>query len=224
MNPRRLFVLIPLAATACLGDPFQNLGFDSADTRSVPTGPDGVARGVASATALLPGWTLSMGGMPKNTLGLNLNLMTFGYCTLVSADQGGAFGYPIDGGFALRLVGTPGNQDPFTLAQQGDIPADSHWLSYHYSGYPFLLAVNGDTLAPQIHTTSMEAFDISRYSGQSVDLTFRSLGPLMPTSAGSSFIDSVAFTVPEPSTCVLLLLGASVVSMALARRRIFPRS
>ena len=219
MNPRHLSALIALWTTTCLGGQFQNLDFDSADTRGIAIGPDGVQRGVAAINELLPGWSLTRGTAPQSTLGLNLNLLTYGYGTLVSADRSDEFGYAVEGGYALYLVGTPGNQEPFALSQRGEIPSDAQWLSYKYGGYAFLLEIDGTTLTPQIHTTSMEAFDVSPFRGQDVELTLRPTGPLMPTSAGSSFIDTVAFTIPEPSTVALTVLGCAFVAAEVTRRK-----
>ena len=199
--------LLSVCAALAKAAPFENLGFDLANTNSLTVTPGMGLTGTGSAEDLLPGWQLFKGGIPQTTLGLNLSLLSGGYATLISADQGQYFGWNVEGAYALDLVGSAGNQDLFSLSQRGDIPADAQWLSYRYSGYPFLLTINGTNLQPAQQSPNSEAFDISAFRGQTVDLKLTVLGPAMPTEPGSSIIDSVAFTIPEPSTWVLVTLG-----------------
>jgi hypothetical protein len=187
--------------------PFQNLGFDEANTNRVVPQSSSSFRGIGTTEDLLPGWQLSKGSEPQATLGLNLDLLGPGYATLISADQSDTYDFPVAGKYALYLVGSPGNQEPFSISQRGDIPADARVLTFNYSGYGFLAEVNGQNLRPTYLSGTMQAFDISSFQGQTVDLTLTALGPLMPTQSGSSYIDSIAFTVPEPSTVVLLAGG-----------------
>jgi hypothetical protein len=187
--------------------PFENLGFDLANTNRVTVTPGSAFSGTGPTEDLLPGWQLFKGNVPQTTLGLNLSLLSGGYATLIGAGQSQYFGWPVEGAYALFLAGSPGNQDPFSLSQRGDIPAGAQWLSYRYDGYPFLLTINGTVLPPALQSPNSEAFDISAFRGQTVDLKLTALGPAMPTEAGSSIIDSVAFAVPEPSTWVLVTLG-----------------
>jgi hypothetical protein len=73
----------------------------------------------------------------------------------------------------------------------------------------------------------MAAFDISLFGGQTVDLNLRALGPVNPFQAGSSIIDSLTFTVPEPSTVALLTLAALALASNLRwfkRPRTLPAS
>jgi hypothetical protein len=161
---------------------------------------------------------LSKGSEPQATLGLNLSLLGPGYATVISADQSDSFRFPVEGKYALYLVGSPGNQDPFSISQRGDVPDDARLLTFQYSGYGFLVTANNKALSATLTTPTMQAFDISAYSGEAIDLKITALGPLMPTQSGSSFIDSIAFTVPEPSSLLLAVIGLSGTLLALWRR------
>ncbi len=211
MNAARPFLILVLSAVWASAASFQNLGFDLANTNTLTAQPGTPLRGTGPTTDLLPGWELFKGSTPQATLGLNLNPLTLGYATLISADQSQYFGFPVEEAYALHLVGSAGNQDPWTLSQRGDIPNDAQLLSYRYSGYPFLLSLNGTPLQPVTQTANSQAFDISRFAGQTVDLTFTALGPAMPTQAGASYIDSITFAVPENSPIALLPLGLLVL-------------
>jgi hypothetical protein len=218
---QRISILLLLAAWPILAHaaPFQNLGFDQARTNTLSPDPGPILRGIGPTEDLLPNWELTRGGIPQPTMGLNLDLLSFGYATLISADQSGFFRFPVDGAYALRLVGTPGNQEPFALSQRGDFPADALFLSYRYSGFEFALTLNGTPIRPVIETSTLQAFDISQFAGQTVDLQLTAQGPLMPNQAGISYIDSIAFVIPEPSTLALAILG-SLGLFAAHRRRL----
>jgi hypothetical protein len=206
--------LIPIDAA-----PFQNLGFDLANTNNLVVDPGSPFHGTGSTQDLLPGWELTKGGVPQTTLGLNLSLLSLGYATLISYDQSQYFGLPVEGAYGLQLVGSAGNQDPFALSQRGDVPSDTQLLTFRYDGFPFLLSINGTPLTPTTQSSTLEAFDVSAFAGQTVDLTLSPLGPAVPTQGGSSYIDSIAFAVPEPAICVLLALASPAVWWAAARRR-----
>jgi hypothetical protein len=205
-------------SSVCVGfvqaAPFENLGFDLANTNRVTVTPGAAFAGTGPTEDLLPGWQLFKGTVPQTTLGLNLSLLSGGYATLISADQGQYFGWTVEGSYALDLFGSAGDQDPFSLSQRGDIPADAQWLCYRYEGYPFLLDINGTELQSARQSPNSEAFDISAFRGQTVDLRLTVLGPAMPSEAGYSVVDSIAFTIPEPSTWVLISLGCLALRFA----------
>src|SRR6478609_1537519 len=113
--------------------PFENLAFDQANTNRVIPQDGAPFRGVGTTEDLLPGWQLSKGAAPQATLGLNLSLLGPGYATLISADQSDSFQFPVEGKYALYLVGSPGNQDPFSISQRGEVPLDARLLTFHYS-------------------------------------------------------------------------------------------
>jgi hypothetical protein len=223
MNARVLALMFGLCTSLSQAAPFQDLDFDSATTNRISPDPGPFFRGTGPTEDLLPGWTLLKGSTVQTTMGLNLDLLAYGYATLISEDQSDFFQYPVEGSYALHLVGSPGNQEPFSLQQRGDIPAGAQFLSYKYSGYPLQLAINGVGLQPAFQSAELRAFDIAPFAGQTVDLTLTALGPIMPNEAGSSFIDSIAFDIPEPSIVALMGLATAGLGLTLRRKHRFPR-
>ncbi len=208
-----------VAARSAAAAPFVNLGFDAAITDSVMAngGPDD--QGIGSARDLLPGWSFTKGGVPEESLGLNLLSLSHGSATLISANQSANFRFEVEGAFALLLMGVPGNQQPFRLAQTGAIPENASSLTYHYKGFPMLVSLNGEIMQPVSQDPGKsQTFDISAFSGRNVDLLFTTTGPLMPTEAGSTYLDSISFNVPEPSTTALMTMGALLVGWRSLRR------
>src|SRR5947209_7102991 len=64
-------------------------------------------------------------------------------------------------------------------------------------------------------TTTLETFNVASFAGQTVDLTLTALGPLMPSQPGTSYIDDLVFTVPEPCPWILLAPGLAALGVAL---------
>ena len=217
MRPLLFLLLLVLSTRIGAAAPFQNLSLDLADTSQVVLDPGPFTRGLGTREDLLPGWQLSKGGTPLSTLGLNLDLLSFGAATLISAEQSAYFGFPVEGSFALYLAGSLGNADPFSLTQTGDIPAGAQWFSYQYAGDAFAVSVNGQNLQPINQTATSQIFDISAFAGETVDLSLTMTGPIMPTEAGHSFLDSLVIAVPEPSSLILLALGGAFLVRQSAR-------
>lgn len=213
-------LLLVIGAIQVAAAPFQNLNFDAANTNTLTVQPGPIFRGTGPAEDLLPGWALARGATPQPTLGLNLSLLSPGYATIISADQSELFDIPVEGAYALYLVGAPGDLESFSLSQRGELPGDAQLLTLRYSGFPFNLTVDGVDLQPASQTSTSQVFDISEFSGQIIDLTLTALGPLMPMEPGTSSIDSIAFIVPEPSIVTLTVLGiAGLLLSSRARRR-----
>ena len=137
--------LIIVAAVGVRGGaaPFQNLGFDDANTNGVV--------GFSGSTAdLLPGWQLYRGGVLQTSLLLNdfpTGGTNFGFASLWSADVLPDF---VQGKFAIDFVGTHLNTLPFSLVQRGDVPAGATILQYRFEDDGFTLSVNGETLTPLV--------------------------------------------------------------------------
>jgi hypothetical protein len=210
-----------LGASLAQAAPFENLGFDLANTNTLSPAPGSPLRGTGPTEDLLPAWQLLRGTTPQPTLGFNLSLSTLGYATLISADQSDFFGFNVEGKYALHLVSVPGNVELFTLVQRGEVPAEARILTYKFSGAPLALTVNGADLQPLADSPSAAAFDISSFAGQTVDLKLTLLGPAMPNEPATTFVDSIAFGIPEPTALALMAMGTLVLCLGVRLRRIY---
>lgn len=181
--PRQL-LWIGLVAVSLLvvqSAPFQNLGFDEANTNNVvDLGPL-----VGSTEDLLPGWEANFGA----TMLFDAAAAGFGYTALISKRGPVAQPYaiPVGGKYALVLSPrtAPPPEGPFIrhwISQTGDVPADAMSLRFMNVGSPFEVRVNGGIL-PLMYTYETgqpESWlrradvmgDISGFAGQTVELRF----------------------------------------------------
>jgi hypothetical protein len=194
---------------------FQNLGFDDANTNSAISYPDPFGRPALQGpiTDLLPGWSLSLESMAS----INATNMYVNYhgledtTTLVSNPARSPFQFNVQGKYALYLehLGFPTNN--FTLSQTGDIPSNSMQLHFTYKGDPFAISINGVQLQPLYPPTSdlqnTVGYDIKAFAGQTVQLTLTQISNPINNNSAESYLDSIAFVVPEPSTLTLLSVG-----------------
>jgi hypothetical protein len=208
--------------------PFQNLGFDDANTNrltivsSNPLIPGPGGRG--SAADLLPGWTLFSGNTTVSEIQLNTRLLGGGvYGNLISKEAEEFFQVPVDGRFALQTVGA----DPwFSLVQRGDLSADIRFLRYSYLGNSLRVFMDGVEVGDPFFSSSAsmtnKVIDVSAFAGRTVELRFQ--GTREFGGAGPFTIDSVAFLVPEPGYLSLaaigvLVLGFNYVNGTLRKRK-----
>ncbi len=222
--------ILPTAA-----QPFQNLGFDDANTNNVtPAGGSGYH---GPTSELLPGWQENFGSI------MGLNLFPVGgtmYDTLVTSN--GTFtpynnlsdlGYPVSGLYHLQLgIWNPtGPFLPYILSQVGDVPADARSIHFFTYGSPFELSVNG-SLVPLIYnylpnntpapvfTVATVAADISAFAGQTVELKFTTLND--PGIVYKTYgLDGIFFStqvVPEPGVFSLLALGSLLLGWRFWKR------
>jgi hypothetical protein len=203
------------------GAAFQNLGFDNGDTNALffPGG----GTGAGPSASLLPNWNVSQGGTAIANMGFNNSVPSL---TIFSSDPHYGFPFfPVEGSYALQLSENAGDP-PIVLTQDGQIPAGTVFLGYRYEYNPLSVTINGELLTPSsgayqyAGTPSEVLFDVSQFAGENVELKLTTLSLVPLTPASVQIIDSIAFTVPEPSTTILLGLGCvGIGALALRRQR-----
>jgi hypothetical protein len=214
---------VALSAAAA---PFQNLGFDEANTNGVAAGTFG------PASQLLPGWRLFDQLGEKSPIGYNAN--AFGGNQVVLYDRSYLdFGAPVPGdGYALGLWPGPGlevteGNSPYHLSQIGEVPSDAQTIHFVNFGSSFDLHINGQDV-PLIYDYPPDYLpplfnrgipvpavgDISAFAGRTVELEF--ITSLTPVRPGDQLygIDSISFSqelIPEPGTWALIGFGSAAL-------------
>jgi hypothetical protein len=184
--------------------PFENLGFDEANTNNA-------ALGFGSTGDLLPGWQLFQGTNAVQFVNLNtVEVGGTGFAELFNNDPR----FPAEGRYALGLFETQENTMPFTLIQRGDVPQDARLLEFRYFNESFLVTVDGVQLQPvsgggRTTAPQEEVFDISQFAGKNVELQLTTVTENIANN-DEHLIDSIRF-VPEPSTWLLSLLGLGCI-------------
>jgi hypothetical protein len=203
---------------------FQNLNFDEANTNNVIDGFLG------SREDLLPGWRL-FSGRREVTQG-RLNLLPIGYDLAILYDRvrgpdAGAF---VEGRFSLTLI--PGREEqgnveiPYTLLQTGQVPEEArsiHFLSFFgpvemsINGSRQHLFYNSSGLPPGVVKASA---DLSLFSGETVELQFRTSSTAGATGYG---LESIVFSpeiIPEvPPWALMVLGGLGIFGLNRVRRK-----
>jgi hypothetical protein len=205
--------------------PFQNLGFDDADTNKVVeviTGP--VPYVLGRAQDFLPGWQRSP-PPPQEWVGIDQFpefQIGYGYATLF-ADHGEY--PPVEGRFSLDLFADGGS--PWTLSQTGDIPLEARTVNFlGYNAHfalslnnidiplvyvPHLLVLTPLGLPPGYSKEINDVYgDISAFAGKTVTLKLTTL--IDPNSAlePDAGLDSIRF-VTFPSKLAVNLFGKRLV-------------
>ena len=215
---KKLLVAVLLAASFKEGNsaPFQNLGFDEANTNGVGVDSFG------PATQLLPGWRLSSVIREETLIGYNVSLAGLNFATLYDMSYS-RFGTPppVEGKYGLGLWPGPASEDldaPYHLSQTGDIPGDAKTIHFTDFAGPFELRVNGE-LVPLVYYVPPNyppplfnrgvpvpvVGDISAFAGKTAELEFTTVAIIGPSDALRG-IDSIFFSpdlIPEPSTWAL---------------------
>jgi len=218
-------LLIPLwilVSLRTLGGPFQNLGFDEATTNNVSFNPQIPGTGIGPIAELLPGGDLFSGTLQFGGLGYNQITAGLNYASVYDTNSQYVH-YPVEGRYSLGIVPgfdfNSGALIRYTLSQTGEVPLDATSIRFVNYGSRFEVRVNGSSV-PLVYYSMGQSSpvvfgDISAYSGQEVELQFTTV------FAGRyliNVIDSVSFTIPEPTTWLLFGLGGLGL---LARRKIF---
>jgi len=215
--------------------PFQNLGFDDANTNNLIISTPSLAIGYTSN--LLVGWSASF----EPTIGLDTFAAGLGYKTIVSTNGSHPFnnlpepGYPVSGPYHLLLVPfrdfTTSQFVPDSITQIGDVPADANSIHFFTYGSQFELQVNGSlmplfynylpgSIDPHLNPANVYA-DISAFAGQTVAMSFITIENLS-SYANYYGLDGIFFSpeaVPEPGAFGLLTLGSLLLGWWFRRRR-----
>ena len=141
MKTRLVICALVGGAQALVAAPFQNLGFDGANTNNpVEIMTNAVPPfAIGTLADLLPGWQIS----PQYPgLGVDeTDVPGYGYGTLVT--ERGDFP-PVEGRFSLDIVAGP--SPPWTLSQTGDIPSDARTVNFLSYDAHFALTLDGVTV------------------------------------------------------------------------------
>jgi len=198
-----------LAAAAMVAaraaDPFENLGFDEANTNSIVFGTrlgsfglEPTARGLASD--LLPGWQLFNGTEPVSEIGLVLPGFASGARVALTSKEL----YPdfIEGKYVLGF-GFTEPDEPWSLVQTGDVPSDAAYLSFLSSTSGILiqppkLSLDGRDLAlvrtlPESFGRERLVYDVTGFAGQNAELRF-----IYDINTSYRTLDDILFVGLEP--------------------------
>jgi hypothetical protein len=183
--------------------PFQNLGFDEANTNNmIPENPI-----VGYVSDLLPGWQLYKGTNLQNTLFLNTEFDT-PYASLFDhSEHAYSSDFPPEGPYAIVFWGTRLGSMPFSLVQKGDIPQNAVFVKWRTRDYPFLLNVNGEHIRDLFpigipwNAPEEQTFDISKFAGQNVELKLTTYPPGI-TPGDYHFLDSIQFMTAPPTMAI----------------------
>jgi hypothetical protein len=220
------------------GEPFQNLGFESATITSPGT------VGSRPTSDALPYWTTSLGdqvaydwtAMDSAAISVHDGLNYWG----VWNDPN-----PLQGQYSISLQDGL-EDDPRTpvgtwISQTGDIPStarslrflsdtstyiDELQVSINGAVIPFALYSTGNTVNPAWGSVNTYVCDISAFSGATnATLEFEKLvrDPANPAMHGIVDLDAIRFSsivVPEPTTLALLTIAALVALAPIVRRRV----
>src|SRR6266705_6499252 len=225
METATILLIYASCAYGVVGSPFQDLGFDDANTNNLVTGGPGLGTGTFGD--LLPGWHLQLASGPyMDPLWVNVNPPGLGLASLYNRDNFAPFPhnrFPVDGLYSFAMWpdygvgGYGGAYNPFILFQTGDVPAGAQTLHFRIYGSPFEVRVN-NTLLPVTYTQGLPTTDpnarksdavadISAFAGQTVTLKFTTLDTDGFTTVVNG-LDSIYFApVPEPGTAALFSAG-----------------
>jgi hypothetical protein len=224
MKMRLVICALVAAAQALVAAPFQNLGFDGADTNHpVQIVSDGVhTNALGSAGDYIPGWQVSP-LLPQGLVGLDQFPETgFGYATLFT-DQGDF--PPVEGRFSLDIVAGP--SPPWTLTQTGDIPPDARTVNFLSYDAHFALTLDGVTvplfylphllvptprgLPPGYSREINDVYgDISAFAGKTVTLKLTTLIDTNSALEPDAGLDSIQF-LNFPSKLAVSRFGKRLV-------------
>ena len=231
MRTLLLIVFVTRTQIQSSAGPFENLGFDEAQTNNIQTiqlgGPnDKICRGLTKE--MLPYWELYRGTTLETNTGLNMLLpgTSTGWATLINEPEKSMI--PVEGIYSLLL--TPcydirGDMSyiPMSLIQIGLIPSEARTVHFMNFGSTFELRLNGSLVPlvyidrgfnpvnPQLRWADGIG-EISAYAGQEVEMKFTSLRTTLSVYNG---IDSIYFSIepiPEPAGMVLFSLGGLLLA------------
>jgi hypothetical protein len=222
-------LVVPLAVWSAFSEPFQNLGFDDANTNRLVISPSGALAGTLQDA--LPGWQLAYGTVPVDEIYLNARTGLVSVALLDENAFGASARFPAEGRFALGFyhvgVGPTGPLPPLRLTQTGDIPADARTLHFVVISFPNLtLNINGNRLdltyverPPGKFVSVFDVYaDVTPYAGKPAQIEFLNPGDDL---FGLTSLDSISF-IPEPGTRPLFVVGLAVLVWAIGKRGHIP--
>lgn len=203
---------------------FRNLDFESANLLGYAPGS------TVPISAALPGWSGLLGTTAAN--GVWYDNINIGGGAISIIDPLDRLGYvPLQGNYSALLMGTgPGFGGPTTISQTGFVPTGTRSILVDmlwFSAAP-IVTLGGETVAmtpiKSFPNYTLYAGDISSFSGKTATLSFTAPVPSPTVSLGPSLLelDNITFStmaVPEPTSGVLLLLGAVFFHCFVERRR-----
>ena len=208
-----LVLIATISRFVASGQGFLNLDFEQ--TSLPPNGPPGTV----STTSGLPGWEVSIGGVPQSTI--LYNNATLGDSSVAILGKGNSVNAVIDGNFSVALTGGayPGDSSipaDAAISQTGLVPSNARSILFaSYSrgnGFPNLsLTLNGQsvdlTLVSTSSNYSLYGADVSPFAGKSANLTIAAPSNY-PLGFGVFGLDDISFspnTIPEPSVLCLFV-------------------
>jgi len=238
MKPAVILLIYSSCAWSAFSAPFQDLGFDDANTNNLTTTgfPPTLGLGIGTPSDLLPGWQLYYGGGPySDALWVNLTFIDTGLASLYNRSNVGPSPknpFPVAGAYSFAMwpgfLGQPLHYTPFVLSQTGDVPANAQALHFTIFGGQFEVRVNDNLLnvsytegPPTADTNTRRGdavADISAFAGKTVTLKFITLDTQDITTVVNG-LDSIDFApVPEPGTLAILSIGLATLGGCWLRR------
>ena len=191
---------------------FENLTFDYPSFASLKYYPE-YGGGYGLASDMLPGWSITEGGIPYRGLMASVSVEPRGRIQegIQPGIESGPFAIGAYGLLFFSYVSQNSPPNPplaMVVSQIGQVPVDAYYLV----GFGHSQSVRADgvrlrelTLPPLGHT----AWDIHEFAGKEVELSivFQGNG----RGSGGDF-DLEGFVIPEPQTWALFVVGLGVLA------------
>jgi hypothetical protein len=198
-------------SSANVRSPFRNLDFEEVNTNAVGLTLCGLPTycGYGPIGELLPGWKLYFRKNLLSIIGYNHPGDGGSFPTIVTKEEQTWFlPNSVSGNFGLYIE--PGTDHPFTLTQEGDVPANAQTLTLRGGarGFtPIQLMVNR---TPLTLSTALRGWDVSAFAGQTVELKYLFEQKPLNFESDIILIDSFSFVVPN------LAIGRSGMSVTVS--------
>jgi hypothetical protein len=119
---------------------------------------------------------------------------------------------------------------PYELTQVGDVPANAQYLSYHGAG--FEVRIQDQLLQPlppgsYLLRSGALVFDVARFVGQAVKLSFKTIewrDPFSTESYGGGYLDNVQFITELPRLSIGRLGGQVLISWPSSVTDFYPQA
>ncbi|MCL5098229.1 MAG: hypothetical protein M1608_12020 [Candidatus Omnitrophica bacterium] len=221
------FLIFLISVFSANADPFQNLGFDDANTNNMEAVDPAWGEGWGATADLLPGWNLLWGSKEEDSIGFNYSIPGLGYASLYNSNNPNW--RHVEGQYALELYPDNYRNMPYSLTQIGDVPGEAKSITLTLLGGPVVVYMN-DSLVPLIFNPDFNDYppypdriisvtgDVSPFSGQTVELKIVTAeGGIVPWRS----LDSIAFSplaIPEPTGSALFFVGLLLFGLSCVYR------